>query len=169
MDVVDAIVGAADAKMEKCYGVSKAGQNDCAAGPGTTCADTNGNGKADACERIGDLNGDGKDEVIQPLSDGSVHAYQADGTEILTIEGLERDGTPHPLQLAMRDCHSFQCGFCTPGFLMTAYELLDENPSPSEDEIRARLSGNLCRCAAYQHIFRAAAKAAGLRKKGGAA
>jgi len=79
-------------------------------------------------------------------------AVQVDGSEIMTIEGLEKDGEFHPLQEAMRDCHSFQCGFCTPGFLMTAYAYLQEDHEFSELEIREELSGNLCRCTGYQSI-----------------
>jgi aerobic-type carbon monoxide dehydrogenase small subunit (CoxS/CutS family) len=79
-------------------------------------------------------------------------AVQADGSEIMTIEGLEKDGELHPLQEAMRDCHSFQCGFCTPGFLMTAYAYLQEDHEFSEPEIREELAGNLCRCTGYQSI-----------------
>jgi carbon-monoxide dehydrogenase small subunit len=79
-------------------------------------------------------------------------AVQADGCELMTIEGLEKDGELHPLQEAMRDCHSFQCGFCTPGFLMTAYAYLQEDHEFSEHEIREELSGNLCRCTGYQSI-----------------
>jgi len=79
-------------------------------------------------------------------------AVQVDGSEILTIEGLEKDGELHPLQEAMRDCHSFQCGFCTPGFLMTAYAYLQEDHEFSEAEIREELAGNLCRCTGYQSI-----------------
>ena len=80
-------------------------------------------------------------------------AVQADGSELMTIEGLETDGELHPLQEAMRDCHSFQCGFCTPGFLMTAYAYLqEEDRTYSEHEIREELAGNLCRCTGYQSI-----------------
>jgi aerobic-type carbon monoxide dehydrogenase small subunit (CoxS/CutS family) len=79
-------------------------------------------------------------------------AVQVDGAEIMTIEGLEKDGEFHPLQEAMRDCHSFQCGFCTPGFLMTAYAYLQEDHDFSEHEIREELAGNLCRCTGYQSI-----------------
>jgi len=79
-------------------------------------------------------------------------AVQARGSNVTTIEGLERDGEMHPLQEAMRDSHSFQCGFCTPGFLMTALALLEENRDLSEEELREELSGNLCRCTGYQSI-----------------
>jgi carbon-monoxide dehydrogenase small subunit len=80
-------------------------------------------------------------------------AVQAEGTQILTIEGLEKDGELHPLQEAMRDSHSFQCGFCTPGFVMTALSLLEERRDMSETEWREELSGNLCRCTGYQSII----------------
>ena len=86
-------------------------------------------------------------------------AAQANGAAIVTIEGLSakaRAGEPlHPVQQGFLETAGFQCGFCTPGFLMTAYELLNENSSPSEDEIRERLSGNLCRCTGYQNIVAA--------------
>ena len=79
-------------------------------------------------------------------------AVQADGATVTTIEGLERDGELHPLQEAFRDSHSFQCGFCTPGFVMTALALLEEGEELSETELREYLSGNLCRCTGYQSI-----------------
>jgi aerobic-type carbon monoxide dehydrogenase small subunit (CoxS/CutS family) len=80
-------------------------------------------------------------------------AVQADGSEVMTIEGLEKDGKLHPLQEAFRDCHSFQCGFCTPGFVMTALALIEEGTVPAtEEELRQELSGNLCRCTGYQSI-----------------
>jgi carbon-monoxide dehydrogenase small subunit len=79
-------------------------------------------------------------------------AVQAAGAEVTTIEGLERDGELHPLQDAFRDSFSFQCGFCTPGFVMTAVALLEEGGSWSDAEIREQLSGNLCRCTGYQSI-----------------
>jgi len=86
-------------------------------------------------------------------------AVQANGGVILTVEGLAskaKDGNLlHPLQQGFLETLGFQCGFCTPGFLMTLYEFLNENPSPSEDEIRERLSGNLCRCTGYQNIVAA--------------
>ena len=88
----------------------------------------------------------------QPVRSCLMFAVQADGHEILTVEGL---GTPedlHPLQEAFWEAHSVQCGFCTPGFLMTLVPFLEENPNPKEEEIRAAISGNLCRCTGYQHI-----------------
>ena len=80
-------------------------------------------------------------------------AAQADGSELTTIEGLAGpDGTLHPIQQAMMEAHGFQCAFCSPGFLMSAVALLEENPDPTDDEIREELSGNLCRCTGYQSI-----------------
>ncbi len=79
-------------------------------------------------------------------------AVQAQGKEVLTVEGLGDPEHLHPLQQAMRERHSFQCGFCTPGFVMSSLALLQENPSPDEDEIREVLSGNVCRCTGYQSI-----------------
>ena len=77
---------------------------------------------------------------------------QVAGREVTTIEGVGRGGVPHPLQEAFRDSHSFQCGFCTPGFVMTALALLQEGQRLGEDELREELSGNLCRCTGYQSI-----------------
>ncbi len=88
-------------------------------------------------------------------------AVQADGAEITTVEGLaEADGSLHPLQQAFHDKHGLQCGFCTPGILMTLKEMLQEHPAPDEDEIREALSGHLCRCTGYQNIVAAALDAA---------
>ncbi len=88
-------------------------------------------------------------------------AVQADGAEIATIEGLAGgDGAFHPLQQAFHDNHGLQCGFCTPGVLMTLIEFLEHNPDPSETEVREALSGNLCRCTGYQGIVAAALDAA---------
>jgi aerobic-type carbon monoxide dehydrogenase small subunit (CoxS/CutS family) len=85
-----------------------------------------------------------------------LYASQVDGAEIMTVEGLAALDAPlHPLQQAFQDHHGLQCGFCTPGFLMTAYELLRDVKGPTEDEIRAALSGNLCRCTGYHGIVEA--------------
>jgi len=85
-----------------------------------------------------------------------MYAVQADGADILTVEGMAPPGGPlHPIQEAFRDHHGLQCGFCTPGFLMPALELLVEKRNPSEDEIREAISGNLCRCTGYQGIVEA--------------
>jgi len=91
----------------------------------------------------------------------TVLAVQADGCEVTTIEGLAEDGELHPVQQAFRERHALQCGFCTPGFVMAAVSLLQENPSPSAEEIRAGLEGNLCRCTGYHNIVEAVRAAAG--------
>jgi carbon-monoxide dehydrogenase small subunit len=89
----------------------------------------------------------------------TVLAIQADGSEILTVEGLSKDSKLHPIQEAFWDKHALQCGYCTPGMIMQSYWLLSENPSPSEDEIREGLAGNLCRCTGYQNIIEAVKEA----------
>jgi carbon-monoxide dehydrogenase small subunit len=91
----------------------------------------------------------------------TIFAVQAEGTKIRTIEGMaEADGTLHPLQEGFRQEHGLQCGFCTPGMIMRAYRLLQENPNPTDDEIRMGISGNLCRCTGYQNIVKAIRHAA---------
>ena len=90
----------------------------------------------------------------------TVFAVQADGADILTIEGMASGGALHPLQAAFREHHGLQCGFCTPGMITRAYRLLQENPNPTEDEIRMGISGNLCRCTGYQNIVKAIQAAA---------
>jgi carbon-monoxide dehydrogenase small subunit len=87
-------------------------------------------------------------------------AVQADGAHVTTIEGLAPDGPLHPVQQAFWDAHGLQCGFCTPGIVMTSVALLRERPRPSDEEIRAGLSGNLCRCTGYQNIVKAVRLAA---------
>ena len=82
-------------------------------------------------------------------------AVQANGQEVTTIEGLATGSTLHPVQEAFWECHGMQCGFCTPGFVMTVYAFLQENPDPKEEEIRPALSGNICRCTGYQNIVNA--------------
>ncbi len=82
-------------------------------------------------------------------------AAQADGTEVTTIEGLARDGELHPMQAAFREHHGLQCGFCTPGMVMSAIDLVSRHPDPSEQTIRAELDGNLCRCTGYHNIVKA--------------
>jgi aerobic carbon-monoxide dehydrogenase small subunit len=91
----------------------------------------------------------------------TMFAAQVDGAEVLTVEGLARDGELSALQESFRRAHGLQCGFCTPGILLAARELLERNPHPSEAEIRAGISGNLCRCTGYQNIVKAVAAAAG--------
>jgi aerobic carbon-monoxide dehydrogenase small subunit len=95
----------------------------------------------------------------------TVLAAQADGAELTTIEGMARNGALHPLQEAFREHHGLQCGYCTPGMIMAAADLLERNPDPSEEEIRHGLEGNLCRCTGYHNIVKAVLAAA---EKGGA-
>ena len=90
----------------------------------------------------------------------TVLAVQADGCRITTIEGLAKDGQLHPLQEAFWNKHGLQCGYCTPGMIMAAHELLRTNPEPSTEEIRHGLEGNICRCTGYQNIVRAVQEAA---------
>ena len=92
----------------------------------------------------------------------TVLAAQVDGAEVLTIEGLGQEGNLHPLQAAFREHHGLQCGYCTPGMIMAAADLLERNPSPSEEEVRSGLEGNLCRCTGYHNIVKAV-QAAGAR------
>ena len=82
-------------------------------------------------------------------------AVQANGVDIVTIEGVAQNGQLHPMQEAFREHHGLQCGFCTPGMIMSALDLVEQNPDPSEKEIREWLEGNLCRCTGYQNIVRA--------------
>ncbi len=84
----------------------------------------------------------------------SMLAVQAQGGEVMTIEGLATNGELHPMQAAFRECHGLQCGFCTPGMVMSAVQLLKDNPKASEQEIREGLDGNLCRCTGYQNIVK---------------
>ena len=97
----------------------------------------------------------------------TVLAVQADGTELLTIEGLAQGDKLHPLQEAFWECHGLQCGFCTPGMILSAYQLLKLNSQPTETEIRHSLDGNLCRCTGYQHIVDAVQMAAKRMKRKG--
>ena len=94
----------------------------------------------------------------------SVLAVQADGTTITTIQGLA-NGAWHPVQTAFKECHGLQCGYCTPGMVLSAVDLLNENPDPSDAEIREGLEGNLCRCTGYQNIVKSVHHAAGLMRE----
>ncbi|ABU56960.1 MULTISPECIES: (2Fe-2S)-binding protein [Roseiflexus] len=87
-------------------------------------------------------------------------AVQADGANVLTIEGLAQNGQLHPLQEGFWECHGLQCGYCTPGMIMAAYDLLQQNPNPTDEEVRHGLEGNLCRCTGYHNIVRAVQYAA---------
>ncbi|MBI2466765.1 MAG: (2Fe-2S)-binding protein [Candidatus Rokubacteria bacterium] len=99
----------------------------------------------------------------EPVRSCLMLAVQADGAEITTVEGLAPDGERlHPVQAAFRETHALQCGFCTPGFLLTVVTLLRDDPRPSDATIRAALSGNLCRCTGYQNIVRAVRRASEL-------
>jgi aerobic carbon-monoxide dehydrogenase small subunit len=95
----------------------------------------------------------------------TVLAVQANGAQITTVEGLAQNGALHPVQEGFYQCHGLQCGFCTPGMLMTSTALLKENPNPSEDEIRWAISGNLCRCTGYNNIVKAVQYAADKMKE----
>ena len=91
----------------------------------------------------------------------TIFAVQADGVEVTTIEGLGKDGQLHPLQNGFWEEHGLQCGYCTPGMIMASVHLLNQNPKPTEQQIREGLSGNFCRCTGYQHIVNAIQRAAG--------
>jgi carbon-monoxide dehydrogenase small subunit len=90
----------------------------------------------------------------------TVFAVQADGSEVTTVEGIANGGELHPVQQAFHEVHALQCGYCTPGFVMATISLLQENPNPSEKDIRLALEGNLCRCTGYHNIVRAVQAAA---------
>ncbi|MEP7252842.1 MAG: (2Fe-2S)-binding protein [Ginsengibacter sp.] len=96
----------------------------------------------------------------------TILAVQANGCEIKTIEGMADNGKLHPLQEAFKECHGLQCGFCTPGMIMTAADLLEHNPEPNEEEIRYALEGNFCRCTGYQNIVKSVQFAANKMKEG---
>ena len=102
----------------------------------------------------------------EPVKSCTMLAVQADGGEVLTVEGLEKDGKLHPLQEAFSVHHGLQCGYCTPGMLMSTYYLLEQNPDPSNAEIRKGIQGNLCRCTGYKNIFEAVSDAAEKMQKG---
>ena len=93
----------------------------------------------------------------------TMFAVQADGSDVTTIEGLAQDGELHPMQEGFWEEHGLQCGYCTPGMIMSAVNLLGDNPEPSEQEIRDGIDGNFCRCTGYQHIVNAIQHAAGKR------
>jgi carbon-monoxide dehydrogenase small subunit len=97
----------------------------------------------------------------------TVFAVQADRAEITTVEGLARDGELHPLQKAFADCHGLQCGYCTPGFLMSCSQLLADHPQPTDEEILKSIAGNTCRCTGYQNILKAIRSAAPTSAKPG--
>ncbi len=100
-----------------------------------------------------------------PVKSCTVFAVQADGRQVMTVEGLAQNGNLDPIQEGFREEHGLQCGFCTPGMLMTSYALLEQHTDPSEDDIRKAISGNLCRCTGYVNIVKAVQWAA--QKKAG--
>jgi carbon-monoxide dehydrogenase small subunit len=101
----------------------------------------------------------------QPVKSCTVLAVQADGRQVTTVEGLEKDGKLHPVQEGFWEKHGLQCGYCTPGMLMTSCALLAHNPDPTELEIREAISGNLCRCTGYVNIVKAVQYAASKQKE----
>jgi carbon-monoxide dehydrogenase small subunit len=103
----------------------------------------------------------------RPVKSCTVFAVQANGRQLMTVEGLEQDGKLHPLQESFMSEHGLQCGYCTPGMLMTGYAFLQKNTKPSEDDIRRAISGNLCRCTGYVNIVKAVQHAA-VKLQGGA-
>ena len=102
----------------------------------------------------------------RPVKSCTVFAVQADGREVMTVEGLEQGGKLHPIQEGFTEEHGLQCGFCTPGMMMTGYAFLQNNPNPSDDEIRRAISGNLCRCTGYVNIVKAYQNAAEKLREG---
>jgi len=102
----------------------------------------------------------------KPIKSCTLFAVQADGCEIKTVEGLEQDGKLHPVQEGFWQEHGLQCGFCTPGMMMTSVALLKEKPNPGEDEIRLAISGNLCRCTGYMNIVKSIQYAAQKLRQG---
>lgn len=103
----------------------------------------------------------------RPVKSCTVFAAQADGRDIMTVEGLERNGTLHPVQEGFMQEHGLQCGYCTPGMLMTSYAFLQKRPNPTEDEIRWAISGNLCRCTGYVNIVKSIEYAAAKMRQEG--
>jgi len=95
-----------------------------------------------------------------------IFAIQADGADIVTIEGIAKGDKLHPIQEAFRDNHGLQCGFCTPGMVISAYQLLKKNPDPTDDEIKKGITGNLCRCTGYTNIIKSVKDAAKRMKEG---
>jgi carbon-monoxide dehydrogenase small subunit len=104
----------------------------------------------------------------RPVKSCTIFAVQANGRNIMTVEGLEQGAKLHPIQEAFTEEHGLQCGFCTPGMMMTGFAFLQNNPNPSEEEIRRAISGNLCRCTGYVNIVKAYQSAARKLREGGA-
>jgi carbon-monoxide dehydrogenase small subunit len=104
----------------------------------------------------------------RPVKSCTIFAVQSQGKQLMTVEGLEQDGKLHPLQEGFMAEHGLQCGYCTPGMLMTSFAFLKKHPKPSEDDIRWAISGNLCRCTGYVNIVKAVQHAAAAISQGGA-
>ncbi len=104
----------------------------------------------------------------RPVKSCTMFAVQANGKSLMTVEGLEQNGKLHPLQEGFMEKHGLQCGYCTPGMLMTSYAFLGQHPTPTEDEIRGAISGNLCRCTGYVNIVKAVQHAAAALHEGAA-
>jgi aerobic carbon-monoxide dehydrogenase small subunit len=102
-----------------------------------------------------------------PVKSCTMFAVQVDGRAVTTVEGLQADGQPHPLQEGFKEEHGLQCGFCTPGMLLVTAALLEENPDPTEEEVRWAISGNICRCTGYQNIVNAVQWAAEKKRSAG--
>jgi aerobic carbon-monoxide dehydrogenase small subunit len=103
-----------------------------------------------------------------PVKSCTVFAVQANGRSITTVEGLKQNGELHPIQAAFKEEHGLQCGFCTPAMMLVGSKLLEENPSPTDDEVRWAISGNLCRCTGYINIVKSIQRAGELQAAGGA-
>ncbi len=101
-----------------------------------------------------------------PVKSCTVFAVQANGSEVTTVEGLEQDGELHPVQQGFTEEHGLQCGFCTPGMMLTSVALLEQNQDPSEDEVRKAISGNLCRCTGYVNIVKSVQHAGRAMREG---
>jgi aerobic carbon-monoxide dehydrogenase small subunit len=102
-----------------------------------------------------------------PVKSCTVFAVQADGRSVMTVEGLKQNGELHPIQKAFKEEHGLQCGFCTPAMMLVGSKIIEENPNPSEDDVRWAISGNLCRCTGYVNIVKSIQRAGELSKAGG--
>lgn len=102
-----------------------------------------------------------------PVKSCTVFAVQANGRSVMTVEGLKQNGELHPIQKAFKEEHGLQCGFCTPAMMLVGSKIIEENPDPSEDDVRWAISGNLCRCTGYVNIVKSIQRAGELSKAGG--
>jgi carbon-monoxide dehydrogenase small subunit len=99
----------------------------------------------------------------KPVKSCTMFAVQANGREVMTVEGLKQNGSLHPIQAAFKEEHGLQCGFCTPGMMMVGAALIEENPDPTDDDVRWAISGNLCRCTGYMNIVKSIQTAASMQ------